>query len=321
MKRRRSSRISLVVAAAASLLTLQGCATISDKSPEDQEQRYIEELQKSGKLEDRLAALELRSRGRLGFAIMDSGGVMIAGYRAQERFAMCSTFKMILAAQTLRQAELRKLPLRRRISYGAQDLLEYAPVVKSHFDESTGKGVMTVEQLARASVVESDNSAANLLLGQLGGPAGLTEYIRTQGDLVTRLDRIEPALNENGISDPRDTTSPAAMVALTHKLLLGKRALRYSSRQKLISWLIASPTGADRLRAGLPEGWMGGSKSGSCGNAVNDVAIAWDDDNNPLILAVFLDRPGKGDAESKKTLADVAALVTGKNLPSPVAPK
>ena len=105
------------------------------------------------------------------------------------------------------------------------------------------------------------------------------------------------------------------MAGLTYKLLIGKRALRPTSRQKLINWLMASGTGIDRIRAGLPAGWKAGSKTGSCGNAVNDVAIAWDEERNPVVITVFLDRSSKGDAEAKKVIAEVAALVTGKTLP------
>ena len=60
--------------------------------------------------------------------------------------------------------------------------------------------------------------AANLLLPMVGGPEGLTAFMRAHGDSVTRLDRNEPALNENAPDDPRDTTTPAAMAALAYEL-------------------------------------------------------------------------------------------------------
>lgn len=307
-----ASGLASPLLAATALLALSGCATIKDTTGlQSREDHYIEQLQNSDKLEDRLTALELRSGGRLGFAMMDSAGATLASYRSQERFAMCSTFKTVLAADVLKRAELGKLPLRRRISYGQRDLLDHAPQVKSHFDAATGKGVMTVEELAKAAVVESDNSAANLLLAQIGGPKSVTDFARSQGDYVTRLDRTEPTLNENGLSDPRDSSSPAAMVWLTHRLLVGKRALRYGSRQKLTNWLVESPTGAERIRAGLPSDWKAGSKTGTCDNAYNDVAIVWDSQKRPLVMAIFLDRPTKTGADANKIIAEVAALVTG----------
>ena len=213
------------------LLALGGCATLKQKAGlDDPVERHIAELQKSGKLEDQLTAIELKSGGRLGFAMMDSTGAILASYRPQERFAMCSTFKTLLAAATLNRVDQGKLSLRRRVSYTEADLLDYAPVVKSHFNAKTGKGMMTVDQLIKAIMVESDNSAANLLLKELGGPASVTAFARNQGDLVTRLDRTEPELNENGISDPRDSTTPAAMVSINHRILLGRQALRYTQQ-------------------------------------------------------------------------------------------
>lgn len=298
--------------AATALLALGACATIKDQTGiQSREEQYIEQLQKSGKLEDKLTALELRSGGRLGFAMMDSTGETLASYRSQERFAMCSTFKTILAADVLKRAEQRKLSLRHRVTYTQADLLDYAPAAKRNFDAATGAGSMTLEELAKGAVVESDNTAANLLLNQIGGPASVTQFARNQGDYVTRLDRNEPTLNENGLSDPRDSSSPAAMVWLTHRLLVGKSALRYGSRQKLTNWMIESPTGAERIRAGLPSDWKAGSKTGTCSNAYNDVAIAWDSQKRPVVMAIFLDRPTKSDAEANKIIAEVAALVTG----------
>lgn len=304
--------------AALALLGVAACTTVGEKAGvADPEARYIAELLKSGKLQDRIAALELQSGGRLGFAMMGADGAMLASYRAEERFAMCSTFKTVLAADILKRSEQGKVSLRRKIAYQQSDLLEYAPAAKRNFNASTGTGVMTVEQLTKAIVVESDNSAANILMAHFGGPASVTAFARSQNDTVTRLDRTEPLLNENGLGDPRDTTSPAAMVSLSHSLLVGKRALRPSSRAKLISWLVESATGLKRIRAGLPGDWTGGSKSGTCGNAYNDVAIAWDPQKRPVIMAVFLDRPTKTGADADKIVADVAALVTGKPLIAP----
>lgn len=314
-------------ALAVTALLLSGCATIKDTTGlQSREDHYIEQLQNSDKLEDRLTALELRSGGRLGFAMMDSAGETLASYRSQERFAMCSTFKTILAADVLKRAELGKLPLRRRISYGQTDLIEGGPVVQGHFDAATGKGVMTIEELAKATVVYGDNAAANLLLTQIGGPKSVTDFARSQGDYVTRLDRNEPLVNENGLSDPRDSSSPAAMVWLTHRLLVGKRALKYGSRQKLTNWMVESPTGAERIRAGLPADWKAGSKTGTCTNAYNDVAIAWDSQKRPVVMAIFLDRPTKTGADANKIIAEVAALVSGNGPTSaqnnvPVKPK
>src|SRR5262249_5430218 len=157
-----------------------------------------------------------------------------------------------------------------RVSYRETDLLEHAPETRAH----VGEGAMSVDALARAAVVVSDNTAANLLLARVDGPAGFTRFGRSLGDAVTRLDRTEPALNANVPGAPRDTTSPRAMVGLMRALLCGE-ALSPSSRARLLGWLRACETGKERLRAGLPAEWVVGDKTGTgAAGALNDVAIA-----------------------------------------------
>lgn len=312
-KRARYLRRTASLFAAGSVMLVAGCAHVLSPSPTEREASIIQELQKSGLIQDRLTALELQSGGRMGVAVIGPEGKLLVGYRSDERFAMCSTFKTLLAANVLRKADRRTLSLRQRIAYGPGELQDYAPVAKKHFDDKRNRGTMTVAQLAEASVVDSDNSAANLLLGQIGGPEEITRFARSLGDMTTRLDRTEPTLNENGLGDERDTTTPVAMAKLNQKIIFGT-VLRPTSRQRLTNWLIDSPTGAERIRAGLPTDWKAGSKTGSCGNAYNDVAIAWDAHGHPVVMAVYLDRPSKTGPDANKVIADVARLVSGNDV-------
>jgi beta-lactamase class A len=134
----------------------------------------------------------------------------------------------------------------------------------------------------------SDNTAGNLILASLGGPQALTDYVRSLGDAVTRLDRIEPDLNEALPDDPRDTTTPAAMVKTMQGLVVGD-ALSKSSREQLTAWLVGNKTGDARLRAGLPPAWRVGDKTGSGERGTsNDVAIAWPPNSAPVLIAVYL---------------------------------
>jgi beta-lactamase class A len=204
--------------------------------------------------------------GRVGVFALDTGTGRQLAHRSDERFAMCSTFKWALAAAILARVDRAELSLDDRVPYGSSDLLEYAAATREHLAE----GSMTVDALARAAVTVSDNTAANLLLAKVGGPAGLTHFVRSLSDPVTRLDRDEPALNANDPGDPRDTTSPRAMVGLMRRVLCGD-ALSTASRERVLGWLRACETGKDRLRAGLPPGWTVGDKTGSGGrNTIND---------------------------------------------------
>lgn len=244
--------------------------------------------------------IESETGGRLGVALVDSKGALILGFNRDDRFAMCSTFKAPLAAAVLSGAEGGKFGLEGQISFTRADILDHAPAVK----KNAKRGRMSMEELAAAAVEVSDNSAANLLLPMIGGPEGLTRYVRAHGDAVTRLDRTEPALNENAEGDERDTTSPAAMAGLMGRLIF--RDLKPESAEKLRGWLNASTTGAARIKAGLPKGWTSGSKTGSCGTAYNDVALVKAPSGEEYVLAIYLDRPTVDSKAAEAAIAETA---------------
>jgi len=249
-----------------------------------------------------LAEIEARSGGQLGLMAIDTGTGQRIGHNADMRFAMCSTFKLPLAAAVLAHAQAGALRMDRAVPISRADIIPYAPVVSARLPERT----MTVAALCEAAVGVSDNAAANLLLKLIGGPAGLTAYLRSQGDNVTRLDRIEPELNSNLPGDPRDTTTPQAMAQLLQTLLTGT-ALTTPVREPLLRWLVESRTGLTRLRAGLPAGWKVGDKTGTGERgAVNDVAIVWPPDRAPWVVACYLS--GSALSVSQLSAAHEAAM-------------
>lgn len=246
------------------------------------------------------AEIEKETGGRLGVALIDKTGALLLGFNRDDRFAMCSTFKAPLAAAVLTGAEGGKFGLEGTIAFSKDDLLDYAPVVKKNLK----RGRMSMSELAQAAVEVSDNSAANLLLPMLGGPPGLTAFMRAHGDTVSRLDRNEPTLNENAEGDERDTTSPAAMAGLMGRLFF--RDLAAESADKLRAWFNASSTGDKRIKAGLPQGWTSGSKTGTCGTAYNDVALVKSPDGDEYILAIYLDRPTVDAKKAEAAIAETA---------------
>ncbi len=248
----------------------------------------------------RLAAIERASGGRLGVALIDARGRTLLARRANERFAMCSTFKLPLAAMFADGSD--RVPLR----LTRADLMGNSP----YSEQMAASGEMGVEGAAEHAVTESDNAAANLLLDRLGGPAAYTRRVRAWGDGVTRLDRRELGLNENARNDPRDTTSPAAMASNMRRLVMGN-LLDPAARERLRTWLVATRTGPGRIRAGLPAGWTMGHKTGTCGTAVNDVAFFRTPTGNEYALAVYLDRPTVHDDRAEATIAEVARLAAG----------
>ena len=254
-----------------------------------------------------LARLERRQGGRLGVVVLDTTGAILLSHRADERFALCSTFKVLLAGFVLARVDRGEEQLDRALPIVEADLILNSPVT-----HPLAGGSLSLEALCEAAVTTSDNTAANLLLGATGGPAALTAFLRDLGDPVTQIDRIEPALNAVDLAagDTRDTTSPAAMARTVGALVHGE-VLRPESRARLTGWLRAAVTGTSRLRAGLPADWNPGDKTGTgMDGPTNDVAVAWPPGRAPLVVAAYYDRPGRTMQDNSAVLAQVGHLVS-----------
>jgi beta-lactamase class A len=255
-------------------------------------------------LPTQLDTLERRSGGRLGVYAMDTGSGRTLEHRAHERFPMCSTFKLLAVAAVLARVDQRNEDLARRVGYTQSDMLENSPVTKANLDLSS----MTIGGLCEAAMVQSDNTAANLLLHSLLGPAGVTKFVRKLGDPVTRFDRDEPAVNSSIPGDPRDTTSPAAMAADVRAIVLGN-VLTPRLRARLVAWMRACRTGTQALRAGVPASWNTGDKTGSGPHGTtNDVAVMWPPGRAPIVVAAYATGL-RGSADTQAVLADVGRIV------------
>ncbi|MDX3853446.1 class A beta-lactamase [Streptomyces sp. AK02-01A] len=250
----------------------------------------------------RFAALERKHDARLGvYALATETGATVV-YRADERFAFCSTFKTLAAAAVLHRNPLGHLDL--RVTYTKADVNSISPITKDHI--ATG---MTIRQLCDAAIRYSDGTAGNLLMRDIGGPAQLTAYLRGLGDTTSRMDHYEPELNRDPPQDPRDTTTPRAIAADYHKLVLGD-ALAADKRALLTDWLERNTTGAKRIRAGLPQGWTVADKTGTgdYGRA-NHIAVAWPPHTAPLVMAVMSDRSGYDTPPKDSLIAETTTQI------------
>jgi beta-lactamase class A len=297
-----SRRLLLWGASAAPLSTLGSVACQPTPAPTAPQAKLAP---KDSESTARFAQLERSVGGRLGVAALDTSTGARVGFRADERFAMCSTFKLALVGAVLARIDAGQERLSRGVPFGESDLLEYAPITRTHVSE----GSMTVEALCEAAITMSDNTAANLLLASLSGPAGLTAFFRTLGDTTSRLDRTEPMLNTAIAGDERDTTTPHAMLGTMHALLVGE-ALSASSRARLLAWLVATKTGLSRLRAGFPAAYRAGDKTGTGENgAVNDLTIAWPPARTPLLVAAYTMGSSASTEQLSAALANAAKIV------------
>lgn len=235
-----------------------------------------------------IQALEV-GQARLGVCFLDTSSGEFTGNRLDERFAMCSTFKLALVAAYLRESDHGRVDLAEVLPYTKADLLSWAPVTGKH----VAKGGLSIEMLAQAAQELSDGAAANLLVRRLGGPAAVTAKFREMGDSVSRLDRYEPDLGLVLSGDLRDTTSPVAMAQLVRRITTGD-LLRSATRERLVRWMENTSTGARRLRAGLPAQWRTGNKTGTgrtegTTNKCNDLAITFPPGRSPVIVATYFD--------------------------------
>ena len=252
-----------------------------------------------------LAAYERESKGRIGVFAQNLASGALLTWRADERFVMCSTFKASLAALVLSRVDAGRERLERKVRYTASDLLEYAPVARANL----AKGALSVGELCQGAVELSDNSCANLLLAEVGGPAALTTFWRRTGDATSRLDHTEPELNRSPPGDPHDTTTPAAMAGTLRRLTLGE-VLKPASRERLVGWMVDCKTGDNRLRGGLPKAWRIGDKTGNNGkDASGDIAVAWPKPDVAVLICAYTQGGSPASAQLDTVFAEIGRMV------------
>ncbi len=267
-------------------------------------------LAPDGAMAIRLASLEKQSGGRLGVSILDTATGRTLEHRASERFPMCSTFKLVLAAAVLADVQTGRVALEQHVAFTSGDLVVHSPFCAG----KVGQGTATVGELCAAMLSVSDNAAANLLLRLIGGPGALTAFARRIGDADFRLDRLEPDINEARPGDPRDTSTPRAMRKTLQNLLTGA-ALGEASRRQLGAWLAECSTGALRLKAGLPVGWrLQHRTGGGLRGTTNDIGVYLPPNRPGIFIVAYLTASSGTDAAREAILAEVGRVAA--ELPS-----
>lgn len=251
----------------------------------------------------RLAELEKKMGGRLGVSALNTANAHRIDFRADERFPVCSTFKLILAGAILQHSVQDAALLQKTIRYSNSDLVAWSPLTEKHIANG-----MSIAALCAAALQYSDNTAANLLMKELGGPAAVTAYARGIGNTSFRLDRWETELNSAIPGDPRDTATPASMADSLRVLTLGD-ALPSSQRTQLNEWMLGNTTGAKRIQAGIPADWKVGDKTGTGAyGSANDIGILWPPGKKPIVLAIYHTQ-NEAQAEANNAIIAAAAHI------------
>jgi beta-lactamase class A len=250
--------------------------------------------------------VEQRLNARLGVVLHDLGSGRIWAHKADQRFPMCSTFKALAAAAVLARVDRGEETLARRVVIQPSDLVTYSPVTKEH----VGGDGMPIGEICAAAIATSDNTAGNLMLKAIGGPQGLTAFLRSIGDTTSRLDRWETELNEAKPGDPRDTTTPAALTATMQALALGT-VLTAKSRDILVGWLLGNKVGDTKVRAGVPKDWRVGDKTGAGEFGTNnDTGIIWPPNRRPVLFTFLMTETTAPVADKNAGMAEITrALV------------
>ncbi len=259
-----------------------------------------------GAIQKKLADLEASSGGRIGLFVINTGDNTRIQYHAKERFPMCSTSKVMAVSAILKRSTKDKHLLQHKIAYTRNDidLSGYAPITKNHIIDG-----LAISELCEAAITQSDNTAMNLLMKKLGGPEAVTSFAHSIGDNKFRLDRYEPELNSAIPGDLRDTTTPKAMAESLNKLAFGK-ALEPTQQNQLLAWLKGNTTGSARMRAGVPEGWLVGDKTGT-GNygTTNDIGIIWPQNASPIVVAIYFTQNKKDATPRDDVIASVIRIL------------
>lgn len=260
------------------LITLAACADADSST--DSSSKEGNEVGQTENTDEKFAQLENEFDARLGVYAIDTGSNQTVEYRPEERFAFASTYKALAAAIVLRQNSMEEL--KEVIIYTEDDLVPYSPITKKHVN--TG---MTLLELSEAAVRSSDNTAGNLLLKALGGLDGFEQALRQIGDNVTQSDRYEPDLNEFTPGDTRDTSTPRAL-AFDLQAFAVNDLLSNDERERFTNWMQGNATGDTLIRAGAPEGWEVGDKSGAGSYGTrNDIAVVWPPNREPIVIAIM----------------------------------
>ncbi|WP_422392309.1 class A beta-lactamase [Niallia oryzisoli] len=260
------------------------------------------EVEQRVNTDEKFAQLEKEFDASIGVYAIDTGTNQTIEYRPEERFAFASTYKALAAAILLQQNSLDEL--RNVVTYTEDDLVPYSPITEKHVD--TG---MTLLELSEAAARSSDNTAGNLLFEALGGPEGFEQALSQIGDNVTQADRFEPDLNAFTPGDTRDTSTPKTLATNLQAFAL-KDILSEDKRELFIDWLKGNATGDALIRAGAPEGWVVGDKSGAGSYGTrNDIAVVWPPKREPIVIAI-MSRHDTADAKYDDELIAKAAKVT-----------
>lgn len=255
-------------------------------------------------VEQDVRAIEASLSARIGVSVLDTQNGEYWDYNGDQRFPLTSTFKTIACAKLLYDDEQGKVNSNSTVEIKKADLVTYSPVIEKQVGQA-----ITFDNACFATMTTSDNAAANIILSAVGGPEGVTDFLRQVGDKETRLDRIEPDLNEGKLDDLRDTTTPKAIASTLNKLLFGS-VLSEMNQKKLESWMVNNQVTGNLLRSVLPNGWNIADRSGAGGFGARSItAVVWSKHQSRIILSIYLAQTQASMAERNDAIVKIGRSI------------
>ncbi|MBS9920589.1 CARB family carbenicillin-hydrolyzing class A beta-lactamase [Vibrio alginolyticus] len=264
-------------------------------------------LSYASQLNEDISLLEQQTSSRIGVSVWDTQADERWDYRGDERFPLMSTFKTLACAKMLSDMDSGKLSKNATAKVDERSIVVWSPVM----DKLAGQNTR-IEHACEAAMLMSDNTAANLVLNEIGGPKAVTMFLRTIGDKATRLDRIEPRLNEATPGDSRDTTTPNAILNTLRTLVEGE-TLSYESRVQLKIWMQDNKVSDSLMRSVLPTGWSIADRSGAGGHGSRGInAIIWKENHRPVYISIYVTETELSLQTRDQLVAQISQLILQK---------
>ncbi|EJG0026600.1 CARB family carbenicillin-hydrolyzing class A beta-lactamase [Vibrio alginolyticus] len=264
-------------------------------------------LSYASQLNEDISLLEQQTSSRIGVSVWDTQVDERWDYRGDERFPLMSTFKTLACAKMLSDMDSGKLSKNATAKVDERSIVVWSPVM----DKLAGQNTR-IEHACEAAMLMSDNTAANLVLNEIGGPKAVTMFLRTIGDKATRLDRIEPRLNEATPGDSRDTTTPNAILNTLRTLVEGE-TLSYESRVQLKIWMQDNKVSDSLMRSVLPTGWSIADRSGAGGHGSRGInAIIWKENHRPVYISIYVTETELSLQARDQLVAQISQLILQK---------
>lgn len=264
-------------------------------------------LSYASQLNEDISLLEQQTSSRIGVSVWDTQADERWDYRGDERFPLMSTFKTLACAKMLSDMDSGKLSKNATAKVDERSIVVWSPVM----DKLAGQNTR-IEHACEAAMLMSDNTAANLVLNEIGGPKAVTMFLRTIGDKATRLDRIEPRLNEATPGDSRDTTTPNAILNTLRTLIEGE-TLSYESRVQLKIWMQDNKVSDSLMRSVLPTGWSIADRSGAGGHGSRGInAIIWKENHRPVYISIYVTETELSLQARDQLVAQISQLILQK---------